>query len=147
MDPKRLNELTTSFLINSSQSAYVESAEGTLSIIECYSDFFRYATGGIRRETLFKELEILDRFVKFHKIRYHDCVQVHVKNDPAFKSVFVKSMSAIDFFDAMIYDVFENAAFEIKAAVTANVSEDQAVLTVRLSYGEKSITRSKVLTD
>lgn len=148
MKQKRLNELTASFLINASHIAYLEAAEETLFMLECYSAFYRYIIRDLKYETLFNELEMLKKFVTFLNTRYNGRIQTEVQADSAFTSVFIETTSVICFFDSLIHEIIENTDSKLKIFVSANVDNNKVVLTVNMSCdGGEPISYSKVLVE
>jgi len=101
VEQKRLNEITQTLLIDTSQIAITEDTQKTLYILQQYISFFRYA---IRKsngeETLLDEVKALSNYIEYCKIHYGNQFTVSlIFNYQKCNSVLIQKMKVIDAFD------------------------------------------------
>ena len=146
MNQERLDQLTSGFLISAGQIAYVESAFETAAILESFTDFFRYAIRGGRQETLSNELDIFKKYILFQQVRYNNLIEVELDENISYQSIFIRSMSVIDYFDSLIDKLTDDTIPPIKAVLSVRCLEDNLTLCIEfLSNRHKTSTYTKCL--
>lgn len=132
MKINRVNEITKNFLINATQMAFLERAEATYTMLEKFSEFYRYLIRKTDICILFDELEVLKMYIFIKKNIYGEKLNVHFENEEQYKNVYIKHLSIIDYFDEILLeeiininnDLNINFIFEIEEKIRLNVEVD-----------------------
>lgn len=108
MENKRIFGLTSDFLVNAGQLAYVEDAPGTLNLLENLNHVFRYITSSPGSVSLTDEIAVLQKYILLYKSRFGERFNITVPNLPEFKVVYINHLQVIDFVDEILTGIFDH---------------------------------------
>ena len=130
MEQNRMNDIIQGVLVNSTQLAFVEEAYGTLALLENTNEVFRYFVNTMQSVTLYNELEVFSRYLAILKVRYDDRFSVELANDDRHKSVFIRRLSAISFFDGILASYMEQNIAPIVFKISFKVKDDHNLMLI-----------------
>lgn len=108
MEVKRIHEITNSFLVNASELAFIEEAEGTNALLSDFYDLFKYLTSEEQTVTLFDELQIVMKYVSVQKSKYNDRFTIEIKNMEEYKSIYILRSVILEYFDNIFSNIIED---------------------------------------
>lgn len=111
MHSKRMHEFTSDIIVNSAQLAYIEDAHGTNMMLLMLNEFFRYYFRDNKTATLYKEIEILNKYVSIQKMRVGDKFSLDVENDVSYQSINVNKMAVIEVVDRQLTELIEQSSY------------------------------------
>lgn len=124
MNPSRISELISLFLVNAAELAYVEEAHGTFALLNNLNQVYRYMIRDVDEVTLYNEIDILEKYIELLKMSYGDRFEVKFTNNDENKNIYIKHLSAIDFFDRILFCFLENYEDFISISISCQVLED-----------------------
>jgi len=107
----RMHEFTSDVIVNAAQLAYVEDANGTNMLLLQLNEFYRYNIRDSNIATLYKEIDILKKYIAIQKMRAGDRFSVEVENDFIYQSLYVQRMSLVGFVDKVLTELMEQSLY------------------------------------
>lgn len=143
MKSNRVNEITKNFLINATQMAFMEKAESTYNILEKFSEFYRYLVRKTDICILFDELEVLKMYIFIKKNIYGEKLNVYFENEEQYKSVYIKHLFIIEYFDEILIEEIININDSLNINITFEI-EEQSRLNVEVESKKRKKLYSQV---
>lgn len=142
MEVKRIHEITNSFLVNASELAFIEEAEGTNALLSDFFDLFKYLTGEEQTVTLFDELEIVRKYVSVQKTKYNNRFTIEIKNIEEYKSVYILRSQILEYFDNTLCNIIEDVEGTVDYLLELETKEGCSLKLVQ-RIGNKCLTYKK----
>jgi|GEM_PF-3341767 len=111
MQSIRMHEFISDVIVNAAQLAYVEDANGTNMLLLQLNEFYRYNIRDSNIATLYKEIDILKKYIAIQKMRAGDRFSVEVENDFVYQSLYVQRMSLVGFVDKILTELMEQSLY------------------------------------
>jgi len=106
-----MHEFISDVIVNAAQLAYVEDANGTNMLLLQLNEFYRYNIRDSNIATLYKEIDILKKYIAIQKMRAGDRFSVEVENDFVYQSLYVQRMSLVGFVDKILTELMEQSLY------------------------------------
>lgn len=128
MESRRIINLTSDFLVNACQLAYVEEAYGTLSILENLNDLLRYITRPIETITLFEEITILEKYITLYRTRFGERLSIIINNSGENKAIYIERMKIINEIDRYLMNIIDNSQESIVATFDCYLNSESKLI-------------------
>lgn len=136
MHSKRMHEFASDVIVNAAQLAYVEEAHGTNMLLLQLNEFYRYYIRESKMATLYKEIDILNKYIIIQKMRVGDRFSLDVENNIIYQSIYVPRMSLIEFVDKLLTERIEQGVYVWFKIVVQLGSVNMAHLHQKTDKGE-----------
>lgn len=142
MEVKRIHEITYSFLVNASELAFIEEAEGTNALLSDFYYLFKYLTSEEQTVTLFDELEIVMKYVLIQKAKYNNRFTIKINNIEEYKSIYILRSLILEYFDNILCNIIEDVEGTVDYLLELETREGCCLKLVQ-KIGNKSVTYKK----